>query len=196
MRYILIAAAFVSAGTPSFAAQPVITENLAGTISGSHTVDTKGYFGTAGADLKGAKVSIYLQYVPSLLGASQECRNHACTYNESQSMRDTPGSLVVTATINGSRVVYAPVQEAAIFFNTNAPYQLTVDSDAFSGFGLGSPGLQLATQFTMAPVFGQALSPRNEPVLKESSSDYLNFYDASSQTPVEQLTYTPSGGTR
>ena len=195
MRCALTAAVSLAA-TASWAASPAVTENIAGTISGSQTVDTKGYFGTAGADLSGAKVAIYLQYVPKLLGPSQECRNHACTYNVSTQLPDTQGSLLVTITVNGHRVVYSPSYEGAIIFATQAPYQLTVDSDAFSGFGLGLPGLQFATQFRSAPVFGQPLSPGNGPVLQASPSDYVAFFNAANQTPVEQLTYTPTSGTK
>ena len=196
MRCIIAAAAFSTIATTSWAAAPVVTENLSGIISGSHTVDTKGYFGPAHTDLAGAKVGIYLQYVPKLLGSSQTCRNNACTYNVSAQMPDTPGSLLITIAINGHRVVYSPAYEGAIFFATQAPYQLTVDADANSGFGIGLPGLQLAALFTSAPIFGHPLSPGNGPVLAASSSDYFNFYDAASQTAVEKLTYTPTAGTR
>ncbi len=196
MRCISIAFALSMVGSASFAAQPVVTENLTGIIGGSKTVDTEGYFSTAGADLAGMRIAIYLQYVPKLLGASEECRTHDCTYNTSDNLPDTPGSLVVTITINGHRMVYSPSQEAAVFFNTKAPYQLTVDSDAYSGFGIGLPGLQLATEFGNAPIFGQPLSPGNSPVMKISSSNYMFFYTASSQNPVEELTYKPAGGSK
>ena len=196
MRCVLIALSMTMMGSVAFAAQPVVTENLTGTVGGSKTVDTEGYFGTAGADLAGAKVTIYLQYVPKLLGASEECRTHECTYNASENLADTPGSLVVAITINGHRVVYSPSQEGVVFFNTEAPYQLTVDADAFSGFGIGLSGLQLATQFTEAPVFGEALSPANGPVMKESASNYMSFYGPNSQTALEELTYKPEGGTK
>ena len=196
MRCIVTAAALSMIATASLAAQPVITENLTGTISGSRTTDTRGFFGAAGADLSGATVAIYLQYVPRLLGPSQACRNHSCTYNESQKLPDTPGALLVTITINGNRIVYSPAYEAAVFFPTQRPYQLTIDSDAYSGFGIGLPGVQFAALFKSAPVFGQPLSPGNQPVEQASPSDYVAFYDASSQTPVEQLTYTPTGSVR
>ena len=159
MHCALTAVAFTLLATPIRAASPVITENVSGTISGNSAVDNKGYFGKAGADLSGAKVAIYVQYVPKLFGPGMECRNNACTYNTSVQMPDTQGSLLINVTINGSRVVYSPTYEGAIFFNTQAPYQLTVDSDAFSGFGIGLPGLQLATQFKSAPTFGHPLSP-------------------------------------
>ena len=189
MRCTLIAAAASLFATTSWAAPAVITENLTGTISGAKTVDTKGYFGTAGADLSGATVAIYLQYVPKLLGPSQTCRNHSCTYNESTSMPDTQGALLITIKINGHRLVYSPTYQGAIFFPVKAPYQLTIDSDAFSGFGIGLPGMQFAALFESAPKFGQLLSPGNSPVLQDSPSDYLYFYDATDQTPVEELTY-------
>lgn len=194
MRCILTAAALSLVATASWAAPPVITENLIGTISGSQTLDTRGYFGKAGADLSGATVAIYLQYVPTLLGPGQSCRNHSCTFNESYKMPDTQGSLLVTITINGHRVVYSPTYESVIFFPTQRPYQLTIDSDAFSGFGIGLPGIQFAAEFTSAPVFGQSLSPSNQPVLQASGSDYINFYDVNDQTPSEQLTYIPASG--
>ena len=203
MHRMLLAAACIMAATVSPAgasgspaAGPVVTENLTGIVSGSQTFDTRGYFGPAGSNLSGAKISIYLQYVPGLLGPSQTCRNHACTYNVSAQMPDTPGSLLITITINGHRAVYSPSYEAVVFFPTQTPFQLTIDADAFSGFGIGLPGLQFAALFKSAPVFGQPLSPGNRPVLQASASDYLSFYDAQSQTPVEQLTYTPTGGTK
>ena len=195
MRCTLIATALTLVATASLAS-PVVTENLSGTISGSNTVDKKGYFGKAGADLSGAKVAIYIQYVPTLLGPSMECRNNNCTYNTSVQMLDTQGSLLVTVTINGTRVVYSPTYEGAIFFNTNAPYQLTVDSDAFSGFGIGLRGLQLATQFKAAPIFGHPLSPGNGPVLRASSSNYIAFFNANDQVPVENLSYIPTAGSK
>ncbi len=193
MRYLLTAAALSIIATASHAAPPVITENLTGTISGSQTIDTKGYFGKAGTNLSGATVAIYLQYVPKLFGASQTCRNNACTYNESFKMADTQGSLLVTITINGQRVVYSPTYQGAIFFPTQGANQLTIDADAFSGFGDGLPGLQFATLFKSAPKFGQ---PLRGPVLQASASDYIAFFDASDQTPVEQLSYTPTAGTK
>ena len=73
---------------------------------------------------------------------------------------------------------------------------MTIDSDAFSGFGIGLPGLQFATLFKSAPVFSKPVSPANGPVPQASSSDYLYFYDANNSTPVEQLTYTPTSGAR
>ena len=196
MRCILIAAAASLLTTSSWAAPAVITENLTGTISGAQTVDTKGYFGVAGADLSGDTVAIYLQYVPKLLGPSQACRNNTCTYNESVNMSDTQGALLITITINGHRVVYSPTSQGAIFFAVKAPYQLTIDADAFSGFGVGLPGVQFAALFESAPKFGQLLSPENKPVLRDSSSDYLYFYDATDQTPVEKLTYKPANAAR
>ena len=194
MRYVLMAAALSMLATQSRAASPAVTENLTGTISGSQTVDTEGYFGKAGANLSGAAVKIYLQYVPALLGSSQTCRNQSCTYNEAYQTADTQGSLLVTITVNGHRVVYTPTDEGVVFFSTQSPYQLTVDSDAFSGFGIGLPGIQLAARFTSAPVFGQSLSPGNGPVLRASGSDYIDFYDAANQTPVEELSYAVTGG--
>ncbi len=196
MRLTLTAAAFSLAATACPAAPPVVTENISGIISGSNTVDTKGYFGMAGADLSGAKLAVYFQYVPKLLGSSTECRNHGCTYNTSVQMPDTQGSLLITVTVNGHRVVYSPSQEGAVFFNTQSPYQLTVDSDAFSGFGIGLPGLQFGVQFKSAPVFGHNLSPGNEPIRYAVNSDVIAFYDSSSQTPVEQLSYVATGGTK
>ena len=196
MHRLLIAAAASLMTTTSWAAPPVVTENLTGTISGSQTIDTKGYFGPAGADLSGATAAIYVQYVPKLLGPSQECRNHSCTFNESSKMPDTQGSLLVTITINSHRLVYSPSYQGVIFFPTQAPYQLTVDSDAFSGFGIGLPGVQFAALFESAPKFGEPLSPSDKPVLRASPSDYLYFYDAQDQTPVEKLTYTPANAAR
>ncbi len=196
MRCALITTAFTLVATASLAASPVVTENVSGTISGSNTVDTRGYFGKAGADLSGAKVAVYMQYVPSLLGPSMECRSNSCTYNTSVQMPDTQGSLLIAVTINGHRVVYSPTYEGAIFFDTHAPYQLTVDSDAFSGFGIGLRGLQFATQFKSTPLFGHPLSPGDEPVLRASSSDYIAFYGANDETPIENLSYTPTGGSK
>ncbi len=196
MRSLVSALVLSLAATASHAAQPVVTENLAGTISGSCTVDTKGLFGPAGADLSGSAVAIHVQYVPRLLGPSQACRNHSCTYNQSDRMPDTQGALLVTVTVNSQRVVYVPVAEAAVFFPTQAPYQLTIDADAYSGFGIGLRGIQFAALFTSAPAFGQPLSPANPAVQGASASDYVAFYDASSQTPVEQLTYTLTGSTK
>jgi hypothetical protein len=91
MRCILTTLATSLLSTASLAAQPVVTENVTRTITGPSTIDTNGYFGTAGDDLTGAKVSVFLQYVPNLLGQSQPCRNHSRTYNGSYSMPDTPG---------------------------------------------------------------------------------------------------------
>ena len=194
MRHMFAAAAFSTLATASWAAPPVITENLTATIGGSHTVDTRGYFGPAGTDLAGVQMAIYFQYVPKLLGPSQECRNNSCTYNLSVSMPNTAGSLLITIIVKGHRLIYAPRSEAAIIFSTQSPYQLTIDSDAFSGFGLGLPGLQIATQFTFAPIFGSSLTPGNKPLQQASSSNYIDFFDASNQTPVEELTYIPEKG--
>ena len=196
MRRMCLVSVFTFMNTASFAASPVITENLSGTISGSNVIDKKGYFGKSGADLSGAKVAIFFQYVPSKVGPSVQCRNDGCTYNTSVQMPDTQGSLLITVTINGTRVVYSPTYEGAIFFNTRSPYQLTIDSDAFSGFGIGLPGLQLAAQFQSAPLFGQPLSPGNQLVLQASPSDYVAFYDAINQTPVETLSYIPTSGSK
>ncbi len=196
MRCMLIAAAASLLTTPSWAAPAVITENLTGTISGAQTVDTKGYFGAAGADLSGDTVAIYLQYVPKLFGPSQTCRNNSCTYNESTNTPDTQGALLVTITINGHRVVYSPTYQAAIFFAVKAPYQLTIDADAFSGFGIGLRGVQFAALFESAPKFGQLLSPDDKPVFQNSPSNYLYFYGAADQTPIEKLTYKPTAAAK
>ncbi len=191
----LIAAASLIT-TASRAAPAVVTENLTATISGAQTVDTKGYFGSAGGDLSGATVTIYLQYTPKLFGPSQTCRTNACTYNQSTNEPDTQGALLVTITINGHRRVYSPSYQAAIFFPLEAPYQLTIDSDAFSGFGIGLPGLQFAALFEAAPKFAHLLSPSDVPVFRNSDSNYVSFYDAKSQTPVEQLTYKPTSASK
>ena len=182
--------------SPAWAAPAVITENIAAVVSGSHTIDTAGYFGTRGADLSGAKAAIYLQYVPKLFGPSQDCRNHSCTYNESLKTADTQGSLLVTIAINGHRKVYSPTMEGVLFFPLQSPYQLTIDADAFSGFGVGLPGVQLGVELVSAPEFGQSLSPDDGPVMQESTSDVVDFFDASSQTPVEQLSFTPTGASK
>ena len=191
----LAAISTASFSTASMAAAPVVTENITGTIGGSKTVDTHGYFGKAGTDLSGATVSIYLQYVPKLFGASQACRTHACTYNESVQAADTQGSLLVTVSVNGQRVVYSPTYEGVIFFSTQAPYQLTIDSDAFSGFGIGLPALQLGVPVAEAPLFGQALSPGSPPV-RNVSTDYVDFFTANSQTPREEITFAVTKATK
>ena len=196
MRLMLTAAVFSLAATACLAAPPVVTENISGTISGANTIDTNGYFGAAGTDLSGAKLAVYFQYVPKLLGPSTECRNHGCTYNTSVQMPDTQGSLLITVTVNGHRVVYSPSREGAVFFNTQSPFQLTVDSDAFSGAGDGLPGLQFGVQFKSAPVFGHTLSPGDEPVRYAVNSDVIAFYESGSQTPVEQLSYVATSGSK
>ena len=195
MRSIFAVSAFALISTASLAAAPVVSENLAGTISGPSTVDKKGYFGTAGADLSGAAISIYIQYVPTLLGPSQACRNHSCTYNQSVQAPDTQGSVLITITANGHRLVYAPAYQGVVFFPTQSPYQLTIDSDADSGFGIGLPGVQLGVPLTAAPLFGQPLLPASPPVLNKTD-DYIAFFTANDQTPVEQLSFAVAKATR
>ena len=185
---ILATIAFAMIGTASFAAAPVITENLAGTIGGASTVDTNGYFGKAGANLSGAAITIYVQYVPKLLGASQDCRTHACTFNQSVQAADTPGSVLVILTVNGQRLVYSPTYESVAFFSTQNPYALTLDVDAYSGFSLGLPGIQLYIPTQAAPLFGHPLLPASPPVLRKAN-DYVDFFNASDQTPAEELTF-------
>ncbi len=192
---ILATTALAMISTASFAAAPVVTENLTGTIGGASTVDTQGYFGKAGTDLSGAAITIYLQYVPKLLGASQDCRTHACTYNTSAQAPDTPGSVLVTLTVNGQRLVYSASYESAAFFATQTPYALTLDVDAFSGFGLDLPGIQLYVPTTAAPLFGQPLLPASPPVLHKAN-DYVDFFNAANQTPVEELTFTVTKAAR
>ena len=191
----LATTAFAMISTASFAAAPVVTENLAGTIGGASTVDTKGYFGKAGADLSGAAITIYVQYVPKLLGASQDCRTHACTYNQSVQAADTPGSVLITLTVKGRRLAYSPIYESATFFSTRSPYALTLDVDAYSGFGLGLPGIQLYVPTTTAPLFGQSLLPASPPVLR-NARDYIDFFTAADQTPAEELTFAVTKATK
>ena len=195
MHYVLAVSAFAIVSTASMAAVPVVTENITGTISGSKTVDKHGYFGKPGTDLSGATISIYVQYVPRLFGASQTCRNNSCTYNQSVQAKDTQGSLLVTLTVNGQRLVYSPTDEGVIFFSTQAPYQLTVDSDAYSGFGIGLPGLQLGVPVGEAPLFGQPLLPGSPPV-QNVSTDYVDFFTADDQTPREELSFAVTKATK
>lgn len=63
-------------------------------------------------------------------------------------------------------------------------------TDGSSGLGEGIRGAELSFQLTSAPTFGAPLSPNSPPLLHTSTDyDHLNFYDQSSGTPAETLSF-------
>jgi len=182
-----VMAMMVAAGS---AQAGVVGEQLTAVVSGSNTVDTKGYFGQAGANLTGKTISLFFQYTTQAFGPAKACRDPSyCSYNISKGNAGTQGSVVVTAQIDGHRVVFTPAYQGTVLFTKKFQNRVFIDSDVFSGFGLGLPGCQLLIDYTGKVAFGSQVSPINQPVVN-ASSDEIDFFDASSQVSVEQLTFT------
>lgn len=181
-------------GSVSAAEAATVTENLVGQVAGSNTVDTLGLFGPAGANLVNQPISIYFKYTTEDFTSQKTGRNGYVVYN-SQGSSSTPGSVLITVTINGKRQVYAPAYQGVVFIPTAAPYSLTIDSDAYSGFGDGLTGAQTSVQFLSAPTFGSPLSPTDNPVLN-SVVDSLSFFTPSSSVASEQLSFFVSSASK
>ena len=198
MRRILVAGLLMAA--PGIAAQArasVIRENVSATIGGTHTQDVKGYFGAPGADLKGAKATFHVQYDTTLFGASEPCRDpNYCSYEVSRGTPDVAGSVLITVSINGHRLVYAPSYQGAVLFTKE--FRLSFDAyvDSFSGFGLGLPGAALSLEFTSPPVFGAPLSPALKPVTGSAKTDYVLFFEPNDQLPSEELDFAVDAASR
>lgn len=166
----------------------VVSDRVTATIAGTHTIDTKGYFGPAGASLAGKTIALFYQYNAPAFGPSQSCGNsRTCFYNVSKGNAATQGSVVITVEIDRHRVVYTPADQGTVYFNKGTHF--FIESDVFNGSGLGLPGAQLLIDYTGKVAFGSQLSPINEP-LSNPPSDEVEFFDGSSQAAVETLTFT------
>ncbi len=191
---ILTVATLVGSSLSAHAAT-VITENLTAIVSGGSTTDTLGLFGPAGANLKGKTISIHYQYVEDFFGASQTCRNHACTYNRSTSSPNTPGSLLISVTVNGKQVNYTPTFQGEVLFGTLSDNAFVIYSDT-NGFGYGLTGAVVSTSFSSPVTFGSTLSPADQPV-KKDNNDYVEFFTPSDGfgTPSETLNFVVTSAT-
>ncbi len=188
LKTAMLATAIVCSAVAAHAA--TITENLVGVISGANTTDTTGIFDKAGANLAGQKIQIYTQYVTNLFTSHANCRtSRPCEHYDSQGNPGTPGSVLTSLTVNGKRVVYSPTYSGQLIFSNYQGSLLYVNTDVYSGFGQGFRGSALSVAFTSPVAFGVPLSPGNGPIL-DKSTDFVSFFVAASQLPVEELTFS------
>ncbi len=189
MRYLpaLAAAALMLTLRGEAYAAPV-NETIHGVIAGSHTTDPRGYFGTAGADLKGRPFTVTLSYEPEDFNQGGECRNKSCDYHEASGTAAVPGSVRVAVQIGDVTQSYAPKQVGIVFLSISGQPFIAIDSDCDSGFGGYGRGVQASVELMNNPMFGSALSPKNPALTHRSSYDNILFFDKSAQTPAEELT--------
>jgi len=191
-------AALLLLGSAGVAESATVTENLVGMISGSNTTDTLGLFGPAGANLTGQPISIYFKYTTDDFTSQTACRSHSCVTHVSKNSPNTPGSVLITVSVNGQRHVYAPVHYGAVLFQTVSPDALKIYSDC-TDYALGYTGAAVYVPFLSAPTFGSPLSPTDDPLLNQVV-DYVSFYSPStadaSELPSEQLSFFVSSATK
>lgn len=186
-RSLLAGIVILAAASSAHAA--VVSDQMTAVITGASTVDTKGYFGPAGANLAGRKILLFLQYNSQAFGPTQSCGNaRSCFYNISKGNAATQGSVVVAAEIGGHRVVYTPAYQGTVTFNKGTHFFINSDV-SINGFGSGRPGCQLLIDYTGKVAFGSQLSPINEP-FANPPTDQIELFDASSQVAVETLSFT------
>jgi len=89
--------------------------------------------------------------------------------HRSQGSPSTPGSVLITVTVNGKRQTYAPSYWGAVLVPAVAPYTMVVEVDADGGLPMTSnePGVQVNVECLHAPTFGSPLSPTDDPVLNQ-----------------------------
>jgi len=163
----------------------LVTDKLTAVITSASTADTKGYFGPAGGNLAGKNVLLFLQYSTQAFGPPQKCGSN-CFYNVS-SGRAAQSSVVITAEIDGHRVVYTPANQGSVYFNRGIHFFIA--SDVSGGSGLRLPGSQMLIDYSSKVTFGSQLSPGNNPIAN-STNDNILLFDASSQAAVETLYFT------
>ena len=87
----------------------VQTLSVSGVIErtdGKPALDTDGLFGPAGADLTGARISVFEQYAPAAFDGAQPC-GEACQYYPAKSpYSDLYGALLIVVTVNGIQHTY------------------------------------------------------------------------------------------
>ncbi len=190
-------AALLLLGSAGAAKATTVTQNLVGMISGSHTVDTLGLFGPAGANLTGQPISIYFKYTTEDLTTVKVQRNGYTSYR-SQNSSSTPGSVLVTVTVNGKRLTYVPSAWANVGIPTLAPYKLFLQDEADSYYSQSKtqPGVQLTVEYLQAPTFGGPLSPTDDPVLNKVNDRVDFFPSLNTGGPIEQLSFFVSSASK
>lgn len=150
-----------------------VAETMTGTIAGYNTVDTNGYFGPPGTDLKGALVTVSVRYVTEDFNAEHACLHYNCTEYLSVNTRYVPKSVRVAVTVNGVVRTFAPAYAGEIIVGGSGSNDIQLNSDAGTGADLGIfVHLYLQSQGR----FGAPLNP-----LLNDAQNWFTFTPANSQ---------------
>lgn len=154
----LIAGVFVAGSLLGTARANTVKETVTGTITGPASVDTYGYFGTAGANLSGKTVTITLQYTTQDFDYTYACQHYGCTEHLSSKSPKVPQSVLITATIGSTTLTFKPVNLGEVVVSAPGGDNILVESDP----GTSNPdaGIFVSVYLKNEARFGAKLLPR------------------------------------
>jgi hypothetical protein len=135
-----------------------VKETISGTITGPASVDTYGYFGTAGANLSGKTVTVTLQYTTQYFNYVYKCQHYGCTEYISGKSPTVPKSVLIAVTVDSATLTFKPVNIGEVVVSAPGGKNILVESDP--GSSNPDAGIFVSVDLTADAKFGGKLSPR------------------------------------